>query len=273
MAKSPRDSATELKFELLKELLLEDDRKDLKELKEEVHVKEKLSVKVSPLVDEKIEDLRRNFPEYFGETITETIKSQIRDSQDEVVEALYPIIGKLVKKFIIREIEKLSEKVNQTVEESLSVSGLMKRFFGGKKTDGDALLQETFEPVIEEVFIIKKDSGLLIGNYFKGSIADKDMVSGMFTAIKAFAEDAFAKEAQDLEDIRFETFQISIKNFKTLYIAIVTSGVLNSFHKDELTDNINRIAEIILRDRSYLSDSEKINTLIEAELINQFNPK
>ena len=273
MAKSPKDSAIELKFELLKELLLEDDRKDLNELKEEVRVKEKLSVKVSPLVDEKIEDLRLNFPEYFGETITETIKTQIRDSQDEVVEALYPIMGKLVKKFIISEIEKLSEKVNKTVEDSLSLSGLMKRFFGGKRTDGDTLLQETFEPVIEEVFVIEKDSGLLIGNYSKGSIADKDMVSGMFTAIKSFTEDAFAKEAQDLEDIRFETFQISIKNYKTVYIAIVTSGVLNNSHKDELADNTNNIAEIILRDRSYLSDSERINALIEDQLINHFNPK
>lgn len=51
-----------------------------------------------------------------------------------------------------------------------------------------------------------KESGLLIGSYSRGNIADKDMISGMLTAIKSFVEDAFSKEGQDLEDIKFENF-------------------------------------------------------------------
>ena len=125
------------------------------------------------------------------------------------------------------------------------------------------VLQEVFEPIIEEVFVIEKDSGILAGNYSRGEIADKDMVSGMLTAIKSFAEDAFSKEGQNLEDIKFETFQLSIQNFKTIYIATATSGVLNPDFKDELLENINNLAEIILRDRAYLSDEERLNEIIE----------
>ena len=88
------------------------------------------------------------------------------------------------------------------------------------------------------------------------------MVSGMLTAIKSFAEDAFSKEGQDLEDIKFENFQLSIQNFKTIYIATATSGVINSDFKDELFDKINNLAEVVLRDRSYLSDEEKLNKII-----------
>tara|TARA_R110001592_G_scaffold61101_3_gene186035 strand:+ start:298 stop:1107 length:810 start_codon:yes stop_codon:yes gene_type:complete len=255
------------RFELLKELLLADDRKDFKFLKEEYLEREKFKVKVDPVVDEKIEDLKENFPKYFGKTITETIKVQIRESQDEVVEALYPIMGKLVKKFIIAEITKLTESINQTINDKFSISQIIKRLFKGKRTDADDVLQEVFEPIIEEVFVIHKDSGLLAGNYSRGNIADKDMVSGMLTAIKSFAKDSFSKEGQDIEDIKFENFQLSIQNFKTIYIATATSGVINPDFEEELLDNINNLAEVILRDRSYLADEEKLNNIIKKTLI------
>ena len=96
------------------------------------------------------------------------------------------------------------------------------------------------------------------GSYSRGNIADKDMVSGMLTAIKSFVEDAFSKEGQNLEDIKFETFQLSIQNFKSIYIAIATSGVITTEFKEELSEDINNFAEIILRDRSYLSDEKKL---------------
>lgn len=268
MKKGTVDNKKDNRFELLRELLLEDDREKFSALSEEIIEREKLSKRVSPLVDEKIEDLRNKFPEYFGHTITETIKVQIRDSQDEVIEALYPIMGKLVKKAIFSEINKLTEKVNATVKEKFSVQEIIKRFFKGKKSDADIVLQEVFEPIIEEVFVIEKGSGLLSGSFTRGNIADKDMVSGMLTAIKSFAEDAFSKENQNLEDIKFDNFQLTIKNFKTIYIAIATSGILNVDFKDELADNVNNLAEIILRDRQYLSNEVKLNALIERYLIN-----
>lgn len=262
MENSTLDNTVDNRFELLKELLLEDDRKNLNLLKQEILEYEKFKNEVSPLIDEKIEELKINFPDYFGDTITETIKVQIRDSQDEVVEALYPIIGKLIKKFIVAEIAKLTDAINETINEKFSLSQIIKRLFKGKKTDADDVLQEVFEPIIEEIFVIEKDSGLLKGSFSRGSIADKDMVSGMLTAIKSFSEDAFSKGGQDLEDIKFETFQLSIHNFKTIYIATATSGIINTEFKDELYDYTNTLAERILMDRSFLEDEERLNGLI-----------
>ncbi|QTE22906.1 cell envelope biogenesis protein OmpA [Polaribacter cellanae] len=267
MKETTADNKKDNRFELLRELLLEDDREKFETLSKEIIQKEKFSRRVEPLVDKKIEDLRENFPKYFGGTITETIKVQIRDSQDEVVEALYPIMGKLVKKAIVSEVTKLSDSINKTIKEKFSLQQVVARFFKGKNNDAGVVLQEVFEPIIEEVFIIEKDSGLLAGSYSRGSVADKDMVSGMLTAIKSFAEDAFSKEGQNLEDIKFDSFQLSIKNFKSIYIAIATSGVLNADFKDKMADNVNNLAEVILRNRKYLSDEIKLNVLIERHLI------
>ncbi|WP_088322946.1 cell envelope biogenesis protein OmpA [Polaribacter tangerinus] len=267
MGKETVDNNKDNRFELLRELLLEDDREKFSALSEEIIKKEQLHKSVSPLVDEKIEDLRNKFPEYFGDTITQTIKVQIRDSKDEVVEALYPIMGKLVKKAIVSEITKLTEKINATVKEKFSLQEIIKRYFKREKSDAEIILQDVFEPVIEEVFVIEKNSGLLSGSYSRGNVADKDMISGMLTAIKSFAEDAFSKENQNLEDIKFDSFQLTIKNFQSIYIAIATSGVLNIDFKEELTDNVNDLAEIILRDRSFLSDEDKLGKLIQKHLI------
>ena len=268
MEKTTVDNKNDNRFELLKELLLTDDREKFESLSKEFLERDKFRAKVKPVVDEKIEDLKTNFPTHFGDQITESIKIQIRESQDEVVEALYPIMGKLVKKFIIAEITKLTESINQTINDKFSITQIIKRLFKGKRTDADDVLQEVFEATIEEVFVIGEDSGLLIGSYSRGNIADRDMVSGMLTAIKSFAEDAFSKQGQDLEDIKFETFQLSMVNYKSIYIATATSGVITSEFKEQLSENLETLAEKILRDRTYLSNEEKLNKLIEDILIN-----
>ncbi len=257
------DHIKDQRFEQLIEILLADDREDIKLLKEELLASENFQKKVDPIVDAKIEDLRENFPVYFGDTITETIKVQIKESQDEVVEALYPIMGKLVKKFIVAEIAKLYESINEAINNTFSFKNIMKRFFKGKKAKAEDVLQKVFEVKVEELFVIGKESGLLIGNYSRGNIADKDMVSGMLTAIKSFAEDAFSKEGQNLEDIKFETFQLSLMNFKSIYIATATSGAMSSEFKDRLADSLHDLADKILRDRVYLKDESKLNALIK----------
>ena len=270
MKKSPSDNKKkDNRFDLLRELLLEEDREKINALSQEILVREKVSARVDPLIDEKIEDLRKNFPEYFGDTITETIKTQIRDSQDEVVDALYPIMGKMVKKFIIAEISKLSENINQKVKKTFSFKEVFNRFKrrASGVSEGDAILQDAFQPKIEEVFVIEKDSGILIGNHSTGNIANKDMVSGMLTAIKAFAEDAFSKEGQDLEDVKFETFQILLYNFQTVYVAVAASGVLNASFKDKLTDRVNDFAEDLFDDRADLENESKLNEMIVDYLI------
>ena len=251
------------RFEQLQELLLVEDREKFDLLNEE------FAGKVKPLIQERIEDLRKNFPEYFGDTITETIKDQIVNSQDQVLDALYPIIGKLIKKGIVNEISKLNERINKTINETFSFKEKIEIFFGKKSNlpTGDVILQKAFKPVIEELLIIEKDSGLLKGSYSRGGIANKDMVSGMLTAIKSFAEDAFSKNEQNLENIKFETFQISIHNFKTIYIAIAISGPINTVFNDNVTVEITKLAEIILKKRSLLEDETQLNQLINKHIL------
>ncbi|WP_438976530.1 response regulator [Polaribacter sp.] len=112
MRETTVDNKKDNRFEILKELLLTDDRQKFESLRDQFLEKDKIRENINPVVDEKIDDLKANFPEHFGDQITQSIKVQFRESQDEVVEALYPIMGKLVKKFIIAEIPFIIHKEN-----------------------------------------------------------------------------------------------------------------------------------------------------------------
>jgi hypothetical protein len=244
------------RFKQLQELLIEEEREKFDSLNDGV------AGKIYSLIKDKTE--------YFDGTITETIKDQIIKSQDQIAVILQPVICKLVKKSIINEIAILNERINSTINETFSFKEKIKRFFSKKRNfpDGNIILQEVFKPVIEELLVIEKDSGLLKGSYSKGNIANKDMVSGMLTAIKSFAEDAFSKKGQNLEKIKFETFQVLIHNFKTIYIAITISGPTNAVFNEKVTANIIDLAEIILRNQSLLEDEIQLNQLINQHLLN-----
>lgn len=261
------------KLKALKELLFEEERKQqhtlsekiveldqeiakerenltekIVELDREVHDPENFKNQVTPIVDDKINDFVAEIPQRLGPTITETLKIQIRESRDEVVEALYPIMGRMIKKYVQREIQVLAEAIDRKMAQAFSLEGWIRRiksWFGGV-SEKEMMLQELAEPRIEEIFLIQKDSGILMGSYSRQKTMDQDMISGMLTAIKSFVEDAFQAGRQDLELIEYDLYKIHIQNFHGFYVAVVLSGSMTSSFRSELEDRIVQFVEKIL---------------------------
>lgn len=253
----------------LKDLLLEDERKsrdelerEVVELRQELMVREKLGKKVDPLLDERMDYLKDNFPELFGTQITASIKKQIIESQDEVIEALYPIMGRLIRKYIQKEIELLSERIDRQLENTFSLQAWrdrIKGWFSGSK-ESDRLISNLSNPIIEEIFLVEKLSGLLLGKFSRQDVVDDDMVAGMLTAIKSFVEDAFREGGQDLETIAYDTYRIILLNFPSKYLAFVVSGVPTAEFKSQLTDLGYTFAEEYLK-----SQVEEITDEVQAD--------
>jgi len=200
------------KLKALRALLFEDDRKQQQSLNEkiealdqeikkerenlsvkiieldrEVHDPEAIKKQVEPIIDQKIDGFVDEIPQRLGPVITETLKIQIQESKDEVVEALYPIMGRMIKKYVQREIRLLSDRLDRQLDHAFSLEGWWRRiksWFGGVP-EQELMMQELAEPQIEEIFVIEKDSGLLIGSYSRQKTMDQDMISGMLTAIKS----------------------------------------------------------------------------------------
>ncbi|MGH1386545.1 cell envelope biogenesis protein OmpA [Kordia sp.] len=261
------------KLALLKDLLLTDDRAyaesihtKIKALEEIINQQKKLSNKVDPIIDEKLEEFIEEIPATLGPTITEALAEQIKNSKDQVVEALYPIMGKMIKKYISQEISLLSERINQQLEDSFSTKSWKRKFkswFGGVKEEELLLSELTAISKVEQVLVIEKNSGMLIGQYAKTETIDKDMVSGMLTAIKSFVEDAFNEQSQNLELIEYELYHIHIQSFVSFYVAVAISGEYNLIFKNKLQDIIFNFTD------NFLNLFNNLNEIKEEDITNE----
>lgn len=262
------------KLNIIKDILLTDERefassieKKIKILENTINKKEKLTEKIDPIIDNKLNEFVKEIPNTLGPTITEALKEEIKNSQDAVVEALFPIMGKMIKRFIQHEMKMLSEKINNQINKTFS----FKRFFKRAKSkmsgvDGaDLIIQEQSKPVIEQIIVIEKGSGLVLAESSKTKMTDEDMVAGMLTAIKSFVEDAFKKESQNLQYIEYDYYHIHLQNFSSYYIAAVISGVYNVIFKDQLEDKLlefasEEITSGVLKNKILLT--EKIKSIL-----------
>ncbi|WP_290700735.1 cell envelope biogenesis protein OmpA [Lacinutrix sp.] len=240
------------KLSILKDILLTDEREYAKKVEEKLKIVEEvinkqkqLSERVDPIIDKKLNAFVVKMPDTLGPTITEALKNEIKNSQDAVVEALFPIIGKMIKKYVQQEMRILSEQINAKMSNAFSFKGLGRKF-KSKKTgvsEGDLVIQELTQPMVEQIMVIEKGSGIIISEFSKTQTIDEDMVSGMLTAIKSFAEDAFDKNNQELQYIEYDTFHIHLQNFSAYYIAVIISGPYNVIFKSELEDKLLDFAQ------------------------------
>ena len=260
----------EILMQKLKEILLREDRAELNRLRQILEDPEKLSKKVSPIIAQRIEFLKQNFPEEFHQVVNDIFEKKIAASQDELLNVIYPAMGKMIRKYIAHQFQELKEKIDRQINKTFSIKSFKSRFksifFGIKNSD--IILSELDKPVIEEIYLIQKNSGFLLASASKEKHMHRDVVAGMLTAIKAFVEDAFQKGDQDLDLIQYDTYKILIQNFHRYYMAVVLSGSLSAIEKDELTKNLLDFAEKQLVayklekicDQEYESISNKLNT-------------
>ena len=233
---------TEDKLDILREILLTDDRELAQRITQKLDKLEKsqgnLSARVQPIIDENLQEFIKEMPLTLGPTITKTLQTEIRKSQDAVAEALYPVMGKMIKKYVQNEIKVLQEKINEQISHTFSFKRWAAGFKSKKSREQEAahILADQYKAHIEQVMVIEKSSGILKGNLAITQKIDQDMMAGMLTAIKSFAEDAFITDQQNLEAIAYDLYTIHVQNFSEYYIAVVISGIYNATVKSKLED-------------------------------------
>ncbi|WP_108867471.1 cell envelope biogenesis protein OmpA [Aquimarina aquimarini] len=261
------------KLKILKELLFTEEHEyadsiaqKVEELTKIVNQKKELSHKVDPIIDDRLEEFVEEIPKTLGPTITQALKEEIKNSQDAVVEALFPIIGKMIKKYIAHEMKLLSENISKKTKKAFSFKNWFRRTKARAQgiSEGDLAINDYAKPRLIQLFVIEKNSGILLADYspLSENTIDKEMVAGMLTAIKSFVEDAFQGGNQNLELIEYELYTIHIQNFYSYYVAAVISGAYNMMFKEVLEDQIidfakNHISSKDLEDSSLFTKKLK----------------
>jgi hypothetical protein len=88
-------------------------------------------------------------------------------------------------------------------------------------------LRESLPFAVAEVFFIHRESGLLLWHVSQGPEAssDSDLISGMLTAIRDFARDAFGRGREgQLDEIQYGGRRILIEAAQHAYLAVVVDG-------------------------------------------------
>lgn len=259
------------KLSLLKSILLTDERELAERITEKINLLEetlteqqKLSEKIKPIIRAELLEFSDSIPEKLGPVITETLRKQVAESKDQVVEALYPILGTMIKKFIANEIKVLSEKIERSTKNAFSISSLKRKLiavFAGVK-ENELVLNELANAQIEQVFVIEKGSGILMGSYTIKETLDEDMLSGMLTAIKSFVEDAFKSQNQNLTGIEYDLYEIHLQNLHTYYIATAISGTFTETHENEL-EKLNFLVSEKINKNNLLQNKNELQSLLK----------
>ena len=132
--------------------------------------------------------------------------------------------------------EGIEAQLNATKQKFNVWQRIKNRFAGVKDSD---LALATADPLtVMEVFLIEKDSGIVLAQATREATIDSESVAGMLTAIKAFVEDAFQRGAEQLDLIQYQTSKILISNYRSYYLAAVVRGSFSAAERGKLVERL-----------------------------------
>lgn len=242
-------------FEQLRNLILESDRENYAEQNERILAK--------------LNELERelNDPEKFA--------AVIQQSKAEIIDVLGPVLGKMMKKFIASEITRIKENIEKQSKAIFSFQFLkqtIKNKMAGV-SKGDAAIDQAMGGSLLQIFVIDKNSGLLIGEYSPQNILEPDLVAGMLSAIKSFVESAFGQENSELESLEYSSYKILLYNFNRFYFACVMEGFIDAELRAQLQDDFLDLTDHQLGTISLKNIDDTLKQRVELELDKKFRKK
>ncbi len=230
------------------------------------------------LVHQTIHDSPDEMAEALGPVMGEAIRVQIRDSRQGMVEAIAPIIGETVQKAISDFAREMQRNIDARLHTTFDLNGVLRNIQARLRgvSPAELAMREALPFAIQELFLIQRESGLLLAHLHPGSepASDSDLISGMLTAIRDFVQDSFGKGQADkeLDEVQYGEQSIIIQSGRYAYLAVVSTGVEPPGFRarmQELVSNLHIQAGNRLRD--YSGDSSTLPNLVDflAELVRQ----
>jgi len=175
-----------------------------------------------------------------------SIRDSIQRDRQVFVDVLFPIMGPALRKAIATSIQGLLQNFNQILEHSFSVKGLRWRLeaLHTRRPFAEVVLLHTLVYQVEQVFLIHRESGLLIEHEVAGTAVahNPDLVSGMLTAIKDFVQDSFGAAQEDtLNTFQVGDHQVWIEHGAYAMLALVISGNPSVHLQEMMRDALDEI--------------------------------
>lgn len=157
--------------------------------------------------------------------VVRTVKTEIRNSRDELVEVLYPMTGRMVQAYVASAMKDLNRDINRKLEQNPVMLRL--RSLASGKSVAEMAIAESQRLVIEELYLIRRGSGELVGRWPEASdgVSGRDHVmSGVLTAINEFSTEALKDDGSALRQIDLGERQLFLRVSPSYLLAAKCSG-------------------------------------------------
>ena len=223
---------TQDSLEELRSLLFEPEQVELHSLKERLENPVIRAQEVSRVLPDALalrvkQDTR--ISQELAPVLEESFTHSIRKRPQVIVDVMAPIMGPAIRKAISRAFRSMVQSTNQVLEKSLSWRGLRWRFEAWQtgKPFAEVVLLHTLRYRVEQVFLIHRESGLLLQHAATESVAiqDESMVSGMLSAIQTFVHDSFEVNSEsNLDLLHIGELTVWIEQSPSALLAAVIRG-------------------------------------------------
>ncbi len=229
-------SSTQDELAELRRLLFEPEITQVKKVQERLD-------KLNPNLNLNTENLSQVLPEAIAQrplpdeeltealmpTVEDAIYASVRKDVDIIATAIFPALGPGIRKAVTAAISEMTQSLNQTLEYSFSAKSFQWRLealYTGKSF-AEIVLLRTLLYRVEQVFLIHKQTGLVLQHVVAPAVAaqDADLVSAMLTAIRNFVQDSFTVHKSDsLDTLQFGELTLWIEQSPQAILAGVIRG-------------------------------------------------
>jgi hypothetical protein len=202
-APMPEDAATPSAFDRLKTILFGDERGTLDALDTRLdrveRVQQDLPLRLPAAIERAQEGAgAARMAKSLARPVTDALGSAVRENRQLIVDVLFPVIGPAIRKAIAEALRNLVADVNGAIESSLTPKGLRWRVEAWRSGApyAEIVLKHTLKYGIDHVFLIERDSGLVLDRASAPRLPalDADAIAGMLTAIGAFVRDSVGRD-------------------------------------------------------------------------------
>lgn len=153
-----------------------------------------------------------------------------RKDPQALADAIHPALGPAIRSMIQASLRQSMESLNVALENSLSPKGLGWRLEAARtgKSFSEVVLLKTLVFRVDQVLLVDRDSGLMMTEVHPAGLKtqDADLVAGMLSAIRDFAEDSFGARPGEspLEEIEFQDLTLILAQGPEAVLALVVRG-------------------------------------------------
>ena len=245
---SGQRSMSETDLETLRRLLLGPEYQSLLAKAEILDDPALLGQVITPAIQEslKLSGPTHNLQKVLSPTVVGALMDSVSNDPKPIADALYPVMGPAIRKSINTTMAQMTSNFNELLERSVSPNAWRWRFDAWRtgRSYSEVVLIKNLVFQVEQVFLIHRDTGLLLQHVLADTAISKDpdMVSGMLTAIQDFTSDSFSVEQNSgLNSLKLGDLTVLIENGPQAILAAVIRGVVPTDLQEILSETIEEV--------------------------------